>query len=181
MIILDKMYEKFFLVWKRVSENFIFLYSNQGKLSREQFFGALIILCLLHSLVGNVSCLICSYLSELVCLYFLFVIIQKRCRDFGSKGTFFILLASACAIFLISIHFLNVKYIARMWVNVGAGVIFMSFLAFFILFIIPSKPDADMNLRSPLLKYPLLYTAICWVLAIAATLAVNHYAGIEVF
>ena len=47
--------------------------------------------------------------------------------------------------------------------------------------IIPSKPNPDMNLRSPLLKYPFLYTAICWVFAICATLTVNHYAGVTIF
>ena len=165
--------------WKKF---IYFIFSLDGIISGKQFALMLFLMALVFQPVNlERYSLKIAYVVELVAFYCVLLLVQKRCRDFGSKGTFFILLASACAIFLISIHFLNVKYIARMWVNVGAGVIFMSFLAFFILFIIPSKSNPDMNLQSPLLKYPLLYTAICWVLAIAATLAVNHYAGIEVF
>ena len=41
------------------------------------------------------------------------------------------------------------------------------------------EQERDENLLSPLLKYPFLYTMICWILAIVATLAVNSYAGVE--
>lgn len=69
------------------------------------------------------------------------------------------------------------------WKNINLAVFVGQILVFLPLILIPSKPQAEQiadNIRSPLLKYPLLYVGVCWVVTIAGTLAVNYLAGIEV-
>ena len=62
--------------------------------------------------------------------------------------------------------------------NLVAGLIMV-----LLLFLIPSKPAEKQiapDVRTPLLKYPLLYVGAVWLICISATLTVNHYAGVTI-
>lgn len=165
--------------WKKF---IYFIFSLDGIISGKQFALILFLMVLVFQPVnlGRYSLKI-AYVVELVAFYCVLLLVQKRCRDFGSRGSWWILAVTFSMIFNKAFQFIDIHTADSLWCNFNKCAFWMQFIVFLPLFIIPSKPDADINLRSPLLKYPLLYTAVCWVLAIVATLAVNHYAGIEVF
>ena len=120
------------------------------------------------------------YLLCFIAFPVLIYAIQKRCRDLHNHGTYFILIASILFILISATYFIHNEptFAIIRYIKMITAVLYMSIL---ILCIIPSKPEAGLILRSPLLKYPLLYVVICWILAITATFLVNHYAGITVF
>lgn len=165
--------------WKKF---IYFIFSLDGIISGKQFALMLFLMALVFQPVNlERYSLKIAYVVELVAFYCVLLLVQKRCRDFGSKGTWWILAVTFSMIFNKAFQFIDMHTADGLWGSLHKCAFWGQLIIFLPLLIIPSKPDADINLRSLLLKYPLLYTAVCWVLAIVATLAVSHYAGIEVF
>ena len=115
-----------------------------------------------------------SYIVKLLLFYPAFAVIQRRSRDAGMKGTFFIVCYSICLIMSSAEHFVKIPHDIIIRQYVGHITSFFYLMILF-LFIIPSKKEADLSLRSPLLKYPLIYTVVCWIIAIMSTFLVNSY------
>jgi uncharacterized membrane protein YhaH (DUF805 family) len=175
-------------MWQEIKEIFIswksiirFMFSFNGIVTRKQFVVALLLLCVIFQpFYLEEYSLKLSYITELIAFYCVLLLVQKRCRDFGAKGTFWILAVTIMMIASKGCHFID-NSMADFWININRAIITVQIMVFLLLILIPSQPNPNMNLRSPLLKYPLLYTAVCWGLAICATLTVNHYAGVTIF
>ncbi|MBR2136445.1 MAG: hypothetical protein IJ852_00595 [Alphaproteobacteria bacterium] len=166
-------------MWHNLKENIYFSFSFENKVDCWQF---AILILFIHAIFSSFN-LFCSFqklslIAGLVEFYGIMALIQKRCRDFGSKGTLWILAYSAVFVIAQAFYFIDLSTIERLWRNVSVGARDCQLIILLLLFLIPSKKDADLSLRSPLLKYPFVYVGICWTLAIGATLAVNHYFGI---
>lgn len=152
-------------------------FSLKGTFSQQMFIFGMCSVYFVKIIIETLGISTLNYVVNLLCLFPVLVIIQKRCRDFNSKGTLFIVIYTLLVMCMSMDYFINeetvffYKYIRYMEATMCA--IIMS------LFFIPSKKEKDETLRSPLLKYPLLYMVICWVLAIGATWAMNNYAGVE--
>ena len=148
-------------------------YSVKGVLRRSLFFVVIVSFSFMFSLIEIFNIRLLTYLVGLLFFYGLLAAVQKRCCDFNYCGTFFILILTFSMFFTSALYFVDVSqdiFLKRLsQINSCLQIILIS------LFIIPSKKDVDMCLRSPLLKYPLIYTAICWILAITSTLLVNSY------
>ena len=181
---------------------FLSLFSPKNILSRKNFTCLTIILCIAAYPPDFFDNLLMAYTFNSLIVYVTLLSIQKRCRDFGNSGTWWILAYSLICIISSTTYFTNFKedvsalnYFGTM-ASIIYNIIYMlqqdnyfkyagyitAALYLFILplFIIPSKPDADINLTSPLMKHPVIYTAVCFVLCIAATWTVNHYYGINI-
>ncbi len=165
--------------WKKF---IYFIFSSDGIVNGKQFALLLFLMVLVFQPVNLERYFPkIAYVVELVAFYCVLLLVQKRCRDFGSRGTWWILAVTFSMIFNKAFQFIDMHTADGLWYSLHKYAFWVQLIVFLPLFIIPSKSNPAMNLRSPLLKYPLLYTTICWVLAIAATATVNHYAGIEVF
>lgn len=148
-------------------------YSFDGRLNRGQF---LLTLLIFYEIVSGISKLtnpVVTYILCLLSLYALLAAIQKRCRDFNCKGTFWILYATAINLFQ------SVLYASCLSSDEGVCInllhySYISYGLFLILFCIPSVDSSDLNLRCPLLKNPLLYTAVWWLLSISVVLIINY-------
>ena len=164
----------------RGTENTTSFFSFEGILNRQYAWGTVAVIYAFLCIVNVLRIPLITYIVGLMSFYWILALVQKRCRDFGSKGTFWVIFVTLIMVLESSLYFVDVFHSELIWKYIwyASGIMYICLL---IPALIPGKPDADINLRSPLLKYPLLYTAVCWVLAIVATLAVNHYAGIEVF
>lgn len=162
---------------KLVFKNFFSLY---GKLKNAEyiFFLAQIYMfvLILRQIIQNINF---NYFLNFAFMYFYFIAIQKRCRDFGNSGTWWILAYSAATILYSATYFVLPEE-RDSWLKYCGYITAALYLFILPLFIIPSKPDADINLTSPLMKHPVIYTAVCFVLCIAATWTVNHYYGINI-
>ena len=177
----DSFFEEMYLFWRGIlygNDKVSSIFSYKGTLSRSLGWATAIILSFITQTIGWLNNEIVSYISDLMIIYCVLALIQKRCRDFGSKGTFWILAYSAVFVIAQAFYFIDLSTIERLWRNVSVGARDCQLIILLLLFLIPSKKDADLNLRSPLLKYPFVYVGICWALAVGATLAVNHYLGI---
>lgn len=151
------------------------VYSSNGLLKEMQFLVVVIVLSGIYSVFNCFDNLLLSYIGLLFLFYAYLMTIQKRCRDFGSGGTFWILLSSGAFIISMSFHFINITT-ADFWVkDISLLALLVQLAVFLTLAIIPSKENADLSLKSPLLQYPFLYVAICWGLAVAATISVNCF------
>ncbi len=179
----ENWYQELYCFWHGMiygTDKFPSIFSFNGLLNwRSAWLTALVI----YFVVQCISWLeipLITYISGLLFFYCVLALVQKRCRDFNSAGTFWIIYVTITMILISSIYFVDVFNSEYIYRNIWR---LSNFCYAFLVFpmIIPSKPNPDMNLRSPLLKYPFLYTAICWVFAICATLTVNHYAGVTIF
>ena len=157
------------------------IYSVQGSITKLQFLSLMILFYCFYSIFEYFHNSLLTYIACLILFYAILTTVQKRCRNFGSSGTFWLLAVSLAFIGNMAVHFSNYHTVEDMLRKVYTYVLYFQILIFLILCIIPSKPKPDLTLRSPLLKYPLLYVVICWILAITSTFLVNHYAGITVF
>lgn len=162
-------------------ENIRLMFSLKGIVNRYLFF---IFFIFINAIFGcfNITQYFpkLSYITNIPAFYCILVLVQKRCRDFGSSGTFWILAISIAFVGNMAFHFVDVPRADTLVKNIYHIISALQVITFLFLFIIPSKPKPDLTLRSPLLKRPLLYTAICWVLAIISTIAVNNLVGITV-
>ena len=150
------------------------VFSFKGILKDYQMFGETAIIYSFVYFAEFLNNNLLTYCIGLICFYALLAAIQKRCRDFGSKGTFWVLLATVIMLLGSVLYFMDLANADILWKRVAQTEVLLM-LVLCALFFIPSKPEPDMNLRSPLLKYPLLYVAVCWALAIGLTLTISHY------
>ena len=150
------------------------VYSTEGVLTKTQFLVIIVALSFIYSFFEYFHNSLLTYIAELFLFYAVLTAVQKRCRDFGSSGTFWILIVSCAFIGNMAFHFINIET-EEFLRDIHKYVFNFQIITFLALFLIPSKPKPDLELRSPLLKYPLLYVALCWVLAISATWIVSRY------
>ena len=172
-----------YLFWRNVfcgNDKMTSVFSFTGTLNRSLGWGTAVILSFLLQSITWLNIEIITYLSSFIIFYCILALTQKRCRDFGSSGTFWIIFVSIVMLLEILIYFLNIHGMITLYPKLQQ---YEKILYCFLIIplLIPSKPKPDLTLRSPLLKYPLLYVVICWILAIIATFLVNHYADINVF
>lgn len=158
---------------------FLSLFSPKNILSRKNFTCLTIILCIAAYPPDFFDNLLMAYTFNSLIVYVTLLSIQKRCRDFGNSGTWWILAYSAATILYSATYFVLPEE-RDSWLKYCGYITAALYLFILPLFIIPSKPDADINLTSPLMKHPVIYTAVCFVLCIAATWTVNHYYGINI-
>ena len=159
------------------------IFSYDGKLNEFQCTRTLIAILILSDPMRCIPNKMLHYYWILLLFYFMLAMVQKRCRDLGSKGTWWILVATV--IFLIdrAFYFVDINIIDVLWCYLARCNILLGLLMVLLLFLIPSKPAEQQiaaNVRSPLLKYPLLYVGVVWILCITATLTVNHFAGVTI-
>jgi len=162
-------YQENFLGKEELKEMFSF----EGRATRSMIMWVLSVIYLCNILVQKLGVQWLSYVVNLLLFYPALAVIQKRSRDAGQRGTFFLVCYSICLIMSCAEHFGKIPpdILLRQYAGHILGFFYLLLL---VLCVLPSKPEADLNLRSPLLKYPLVYTAICWALAIAATIGVNY-------
>ena len=163
--------------WRKIfygTEDMPSIFSFKGRLNWRFAWATAIIIYLLIELVSLFEIPIINYLFGLLMFYCILALVQKRCRDFGSRGTFWVLYITFTMFLKSTVYYLS-SVVNKPILETVQQMDRIAYCLLFILFFIPSKPDADENLRSPLLKYPLLYTSVCWVLAISLTLAVKHH------
>ena len=156
------------------SEKVTPIYSTQGTLSRGEFLIVVLLLSTMFRCVRWLNFPLVTYCAGLLLFLGLLTTIQKRCRDFGSKGTLWILILTVIMFLNYARYFIVNANTDEFWSYFAKADGILTIILLF-LFFIPSKSEPDMKLRSPLLKYPLLYMVICVGLAIALTLIVNHY------
>ena len=176
----DNFFAEMRLLWHNVfygNDKITSIFSFNGTLSRSLGWATASVLYCMLQIINIFDIKILTYIFGLLIFYCVLALAQKRCRDFGSAGTFWIILVTALMLLKSSLYFLDtedINSLSAKWQKVGNILYCFAFIPF----LIPSKPEPDLNLRSPLLKYPLIYTAICWILAVITTAIVNHFAGI---
>lgn len=160
------------------SEKITPIYALKGVLTNIQFTVILAFLCVFYSIFECFHNPLLTYIAALFLFYAVLTSTQKRCRDFGSAGTFWIAVISAVFIGDMAFHFIDYKVTGIVYQQVSSAIVNLKIVTYLFLMIIPGKPDPDPKLRSPLMKYPLGYTAFCFILAILATIAVNYLANV---
>jgi len=154
------------------------LFFMDGVFNQQMFIAGLCTVYFGVIIINSLSVPVLVYAANLLSVYPILLLIQKRCRDFNSKGTFFIVIYTLLTIFISAEYFTNDKSTLPFYEYIRYTEAVMCAIIM-LLFFIPGKEEKDENLCSPLLKYPLLYAVICWILAIAATFIVSNYAGIQ--
>ncbi len=152
------------------------IFSFDGRTTQPMIIWVLSLIYLCNRLVQEIGASMLAYIAELLLFYPALAAIQKRSRDANMKGTFFVVCYTMCIIRR------SVEHIVPISQDIIIGQYTGYVMSFFytmilLLCVLPSKPEADMSLRSPLLKYPLIYTTICWVICIVATVSVNSLTG----
>ena len=159
------------------SEEITPILSVRGILNRSQFLAVVMILSILNSWGKLLHSELFEYFFGLFLFLGFCATIQKRSRDFGSTGTFFVLLATILMLIIYATRTIEQRSDILMYSGLAIIVCFLGILP---LFLIPSKKERDDKLCSPLLKYPLLYAVVCCILAVTATLTVSYYTGTEI-
>ena len=185
MMLIQKFSDLFHKILENMfgAQTLMSFFSFEGKIGRNQFFFVMVLIGLCQqTLFSNI---LLKYIVSLLLFYIVLATVQKRCRDFNSNGTVYVVLYSLVWLvfasnFFVTEHIAN-RIIENIRIMIMLTVAIISVIIFITLSYKISKPNPDMSLRSPLLKYPLLYTVICWVLTICATLTVNHYASVTIF
>lgn len=155
------------------------LFSMDGTFNQQMFIAGMCIVYFGVIIINSLAVPLLVYVANLLSLYPVLFLIQKRCRDFNSKGTFFIVIYTLLAVFINAEYFTDDKSVLPYYEYIRYAEAVMC-AVMMLLFFIPGKEEKDESLRSPLLKYPLLYAVICWILAVSATLAVSRYTGTEI-
>ena len=160
--------------------NIVSLGSYSGVIGRNQFFCTALLWGICSYAITRIGQPLLSYLFGLLLFYFILAMVQKRCRDLGLTGTFCTLVYSMTMIFKAAFYFIDEATLGAICVVTSLGVfVFWAVIFIFLAYKI-GKVEPDLNVRSPLLKYPLLYVGAVWLICIAATLTVNHYAGVTI-
>ena len=185
MMLIQKFSDLFHKILENMfgAQTLMSFFSFEGKIGRNQFFFVMVLIGLCRqTLFSNI---LLKYIAGLLLFYIVLATVQKRCRDFNSNGTVYVVLYSVVLFVFASNFFVTEHVFNRIVENIRIMMMLVASIISVIIFITLSykisKPNSNMSLRSPLLKYPLLYTAVCWVLAICATLTVNHCAGVTIF
>ena len=146
------------------NEKFTSIFSYEGVLNRPLSWAIACILNMFLQIVSWLNIEVITYLFGFVIFYCVLALVQKRCRDFGSSGTFWVIYASILMLLESFIFFFDVDMVGELYIEVEKlEKILYCFLI--ILLLIPSKTGVDMKLHSSLLKYPLLYVFICFILS----------------
>lgn len=149
--------DKFFAKAKALAK---FFFAADGTAGCLQYFGGAFLLNLLAFLIGLIGEDVLSLICSAVFFYSFLLLIQKRSRQLGEKGTFSIVLIFAALFtkeyfeeFHLEDTFLEIPCIVVMFAGAAANLrlIFMS-----------PKKNADMRLQSPLTRFaPLTIVVYC--------------------
>ena len=141
-----------------------YLLSCKGFFGRLDYLGIVCILNFISDGILHLNIIIFNIMVYAV-LFVMLASIQKRCRDMNIRGTFFILIFSVLLpiIFYLkyarinSIHFSEDK-------TVPICLVLILFLScHLILLLFPGKKEKNMELISPLMKYPYIYVGVCYM------------------
>ena len=154
--------------------------SYDGVIGRNQFFLTTLLWAICVRSVALLKQPLLSYICGLLLFYCVLAMVQKRCRDLGYKGTFCILIYSITTILTAAFYFVDETEFIFGWRVITLIFAICLVITFIFLAYKIGKVEPDLNVRSPLLKYPLLYVGAVWLICIAATLTVNHYAGVTI-
>ena len=177
MLTLKKILSEILKFWHRIfwgTDNFPSIFSFNGVLNRSLAWATALIIYFVLECISWLELPLITYLFGLFSFYCILALVQKRCRDFGSRGTFWILFITIVMLFQSVIYYTEILENRSLSENIRQTARILYCIAAVILFI-PSKPNVDMELNSPLLRYPLLYSVICWISAISLALTINHY------
>lgn len=131
-----------------------FLFTSEGTITCLQYFCGMILLNLVAFVCGLVEETVFSVVVCIICLYGSLILIQKRSRDLGEKGTLSIVLI------------LTAIFIREYYQDFHLQDTILSYPCIIIalcgsvaglrLLFVKGKQNVDMQLRSPLTRYPLL-------------------------
>ena len=177
----DNFFSEMYLFWRSIfcgNDKMTSIFSFKGTLNRSLGWGTAIILSFLLQSVTWLNIEIVTYLFSLIIFYCVLALTQKRCRDFGSSGTLWVIFVSIVMLLETLVYFFNTYDTITLYPKLQQ---YEKILYCFLIIplLIPSKPKPDLSLRSPLLKYPFVYAFLCWMFAIIATLSVSYFANIE--
>ncbi len=107
-------------------------------------------------------------LGSYIDFYCSFVAIQKRCKDFGSKGTIYLIIFS---IFYPVIRIFGYfGFINKEMLNIPDYlylVIYVIYIIYWIVLLLkPPSKEKNPNIISPIFKHPIIYFSICIVLSL---------------
>ena len=161
------------LIWGENPGSFYF--SFNGTFNRLQFFGALVTLNFFFNFVAAQGILFFTFACGLTVFYATLAAIQKRCRDIGQKGSVCILIFSAAYPATCYLDYMKEQNI---FINDSVEKILALFIGLYLLVYLflqfmPEAKEKEMNLSSPLLKYPKIYFVICVIIFCAACLFFN--------
>lgn len=168
-------------LWGKICYRVIFgcegitpVYSIKGTLSRGEYLIVLVFLSSIFSIIRWLQFPLITYCCGLLLFYAVLMTVQKRCRDLGHKGTVWILILTEVMLWQYLQFWTDAPKEDMLW-NGIAKITGILTLSLSVLFFIPSKAGTDKNLSSSLLKYPFLYTAFCWAMAIGTSLWAKYY------
>lgn len=149
-------------LWTIILHDF---FSVKGCVGRFDYMG---IICILNIILDGVLKLKIMVLDICICgafFYMSLVAIQRRCRDMGLKGTFFILLFSLLypVIFYSKYIRIHPVVLPDNWKIIASLIIFVFFVYHLILLLFPGKEKKNMELICPLLRHPFIYTGVCLI------------------
>lgn len=181
MVTLKKLFSEILKFWHQIfwgTDNFPSIFSFNGVLNRSLAWATALIIYFVLECISWLELPLITYLFGLFSFYCILALVQKRCRDFGSKGTLWILFITIVMLSQSIIYYTEILENRSLSESIHQTARILYCIVAVILFI-PSKPNVDMELNSPLLRYPLLYSVICWILAISLALTINHYSLLQ--
>lgn len=143
-----------------------FLFNSEGTITGLQYFYGMFFLNLLIFVTTLTEEIIFGAVISLICLYSMVVLIQKRSRDLGEKGTLSIVLISLAGFiseYNKSFHLDDTAFAVPYIVIVLCGVV-----AGFRLLFVKGKPNTDMVLQSPLARYPAVTAIVIAVIYVGS-------------
>ena len=156
-------------------------FSSEGIIDSEHFVASILSVFFMTNVLWPEKTYI-SYGFWLLLFYCVIATVQKYCRNIGSVGTKAILLFSLIYILESAGYFVNISAGEELFHQQTDKTCGWFLLIFAVLYTRSSSAEQQIaaDVRSPLLKYPLLYVGAVWLLCIVATLTVNHYAGVTI-
>lgn len=143
-----------------------YFFSFNGVATRLDYLGIVCILNLVLDAIMRFNNIFLDAFVYAVFVYIFLAFVQKRCRDFNTKGTFFLVVFSLLfpIIFYLKFSRINSINFPSDW-NIGIAIVIMIFLVcHFILLLVPGKKEKNMSLMCPLLKHPYIYVGVCYIL-----------------
>ena len=152
-------------------ENIMTIFSVEGVYSQQAILWVFSLIYILRIAVDSFNILLLSYVVTLLLFCPGILAVQKRCRDFGQNGTWEIICYTLFLILMCVTDF--VKSIEHTDFNTYLGYIkSLLGIAILIMCVIPSQKNPNLEVRSPLLKYPFLYIMICWLISVGTNMLV---------
>ncbi len=144
-----------------------FYFSCQGYFNRLQFCGALLSINILLNIGTKEGNIFLMIPSALIVFYATLAAIQKRSRDIGLKGTVFILIYSFAFPITRTCLYAEQQHIELPYKPLAFFAVLYIPVCLFLLFM-PGKKEKNPDISSPLLKRPVVYLIICFMLYIAS-------------